>query len=378
MSEVSPNINQSQVNSHRYKWLRQHGMPQPDHPHRAVPMRVLVVDDSALIRRAITQMVERAQGLELAGVARDGNEALTAAEELQPDVITLDVEMPGLDGLTALRYIRRKCDAQVLMLSSMTTEGSHAALQAMRSGAADILAKDRPGYSAAIAKIEPDLIQKIKTIGSRNRDGSVKKTVSQRSQLPQLKARQFDVVCIGASTGGPPVIETLVSALPASFPAPVVIAQHMPVIFTASMAERLDRRSSLQVVHASDGVSLEPQHVYIAPGGQHTHIVSGQPGRLKLEVNNDPSDAPYRPSVDALFHSAAETTRQRTLAIILTGMGCDGLEGAKVLHQKNATLLAQSGETCVVYGMPRGVIEQNLAIADCSPEQLANVLKHMQ
>jgi two-component system chemotaxis response regulator CheB len=340
-------------------------------------MRVLVVDDSALIRRAIRQMIERAHGIELAGVARDGNEALTAAEELQPDVITLDVEMPGLDGLTALRYLRRKCDAQVLMLSSMTTEGSHAALQAMRLGAADVLAKDRPGYSAAIAQIEPELIQKIKTIGSRNPEVSVRKTSSQPDQLPQLKTCQFDVVCIGASTGGPPVVETLVSALPVSFSVPVVIAQHMPVIFTTSMAERLDRRSSLQVVHATDGAALEPQHVYIAPGGQHTHITSRQPGRLTLKVSNDPSDAPYRPSVDALFHSAAETTRQRTLAIILTGMGCDGLEGAKVLHQKNATLLAQSGETCVVYGMPRGVIEQNLAIAGLSPDQLADLLKQM-
>lgn len=343
-------------------------------------MRVLIVDDSAFMRRAISQMLTSDPEIEIAGTGKTGREAVDLAKKLQPDVITLDVEMPEMDGLTALRHIMRDCPTQVLMLSSLTTEGSHAALRALQLGAADVLAKDVSQVSLSITNIQQDLLVRVRALGMARK----KRRAFPRVALPPLaggndapvyRAGQFDMVCIGSSTGGPPVLETLVKNLPPSFSASIVIAQHMPELFTRSMAERLRDICPLTVRHGEDHMPIERKTIYIAPGGRHTHI--NRLGLIKWEllVNDQPREALYKPSVDALLHSAAKHVGSRTLGIVLTGIGDDGLQGAKALHARGGTILAQSEESCVVYGMPKAVTENAITAASLDPVQIAQVLR---
>lgn len=342
-------------------------------------MNVLVVDDSAFMRKAITQMLQSDPQIHVLGQARNGREGVELAEQLRPDVITLDIEMPEMDGLTALRHIMQRCPTQVLMLSSLTTEGSRAALRAMSLGAADVLAKDASQVSLSATNLQEELIGKVKALAAAGRGAASppRATAGSAENLPRLSSSQFDVVCIGSSTGGPPVLDTLLRGLPETFALPIVIAQHMPLLFTRSMAERLGEICRLRVVLAEDGMALEKRTIYVAPGGSQTHLHKIGLARWSLRVDDEPRDAPYRPSVDALFHSAAQTFGQRTLAIVLTGMGTDGLDGAKALHQRKATLLAQSAETCVVYGMPKAVTQAALVAASLSPAQFAQLLRQL-
>lgn len=341
------------------------------------PMRVVVVDDSAFMRRAISQMLASDQRIEVVATGRNGREAIELARQHRPDVLTLDIEMPEMDGLTALRRIMRECPTQVLMLSSLTTEGSRTALQAMSLGAADVLAKDASQITLSIDSIRNDLIARVIALGhaGKTRRTQFGTSIQPASTALPVISKNIDVICIGSSTGGPPVLETILTALPAELTVPIVIAQHMPATFTASMAERLDQICRLKVVHAADGMPLERRTVYIAPGGKHTHIRKVSLARWRLQVNHEPADALYRPSADALFTSAAQAMGSRVLAIVLTGMGHDGLEGSKVLHKHGATVLAQSEETCVVYGMPKAVTEHALIAASLSPSAIAQCIR---
>ena len=342
-------------------------------------IRVLVVDDSAFMRRVIRQMLESDAEIEVVGVARDGQEGLEFARKLQPDVITMDIEMPSMDGLTALRFVMREAPTQVLMLSSLTTEGSVASLQALKLGAADVLAKDASQFSANITKIQDELLIRVRALGhSRARRAATAKTAptlpSATDTPPTFRRGQFDLVCIGSSTGGPPVLETLISALPPTFDTPIVIAQHMPELFTRSMATRLNEMCSQSVHHAVEGMPIERSSIYIAPGGSHTKIVKKSLAHYALSVGPEPTDAVYKPSVTALLSSAANATASRTLAMVLTGIGDDGMLGAKELHAKGAVVLAQSEPTCVVYGMPKAVASANLAKACLAPAELGRAL----
>ncbi|MBI1336539.1 MAG: chemotaxis-specific protein-glutamate methyltransferase CheB [Phycisphaera sp.] len=340
-------------------------------------MRVVVVDDSAFMRRAVKQMLESDGDIEVVASARNGREGVELVEKLKPDLVTLDIEMPEMDGLTALRHIMRKCPTQVMMLSSLTTEGSHAALTALKLGAADFLAKDMSQVSLSVTNIQDELVQKARQLGgagNRRFTKAVKPTATRFDQPPIFRSGQFDVVCIGSSTGGPPVLETILCPLPASMSAPVVVAQHMPEIFTRSMTERLGRECPMPVVHVEDNMPLQPRTIHICPGGKHTHITKIGLAKYVLRVNNEPTHAVYKPSVDALFSSAATSTASRTLGIVLTGIGDDGLRGSRDLLQAKGTILAQSEETCVVYGMPKAVTENGLVAASLTPEQIAQSL----
>jgi len=341
-------------------------------------MRVLVTDDSAFMRRAIRSMLESEPGFEVVGVARNGREAVEMAQQYKPDAITLDIEMPEMDGLTALRHIMRTSPTAVLMLSSLTTEGSHAALQALKLGAADVLAKDMSQISLSVTNIRDELIERIKVIGASPKYkkaalGEAPPPIKPTA-LPSYRRSQFDVICIGSSTGGPPVLETILGPLSAKLSTPIVVAQHMPKIFTLSMAQRLDELCGATVVHAEDRMPLERGKIYIAPGGLHTHIHKDGLAKFSLRVNDRPTDAPFKPSVDALFASAAEATGRRTLAVVLTGIGSDGLIGARDLHAKGAPILAQSQETCVVYGMPKAVTQAAIIDASLDPEDIGKVI----
>ena len=340
--------------------------------------RVLVVDDSAFMRRAISLMLSEDPGIDVVATARNGREGVELAAKLRPDVITMDIEMPEMDGLTALRRIMREHPTQVLMLSSLTVDGSVAALQAMRIGAADVMAKDNSQVSLSITNIKADLLARVKALAAARHAARARPSVAAVEppidQPPVFRPGQFDVVCIGSSTGGPPVLETLLANLPASFTTPILIAQHMPELFTRSMSQRLDDISPLRVVHAEDGMTLDKATAYVAPGGHHLHLHKVGLARYQLRVNHEPASAIYRPSVDALLASAATATTSRTLAIILTGIGADGLEGGRFLHAAGATILAQAAESCVVYGMPKAVTENGLVAAALTPTQMVQSL----
>jgi len=334
-------------------------------------MRVLVVDDSAFMRRAVTLMLKSDPRIEVVGTAKNGKEGLELVKKLKPDVVTLDIEMPVMDGLTALRHIMRECPTHVIMLSSLTTEGSHVALQALKIGASDVLAKDMSQISLSVTNIQEDLVKRVKALGDSMKGRGLKPAAKTHDKIPVFRPGQFDVICIGSSTGGPPVLETILNGLPASLNTPIVVAQHMPKIFTQSMSERLDKDCHMKVVHAEHRMPIESGTIYIAQGGHHIHLNKMRLARWELLINDQPTEAIYKPSVSALFHSAAKHTGSRTLAVVLTGIGDDGLDGARALHARGGTILAQDAESCVVYGMPKAVTENALIAASLPPDKIA-------
>ena len=340
-------------------------------------IRVLIVDDSAFMRQTLRRMLDGKDSIQVVGTVANGRLAIAEAERLKPDVITLDIEMPEMDGLTALPRLLRVCQARILMVSSLTVDGSHAALTAMRLGADDFLAKDQSQISLNLGPLEDELLLKVRTLGRNNRHRTMRSITPSQSSAASLKlsVSDYDVMLIGSSTGGPPVLETIITSLPKSFPLPVVIAQHMPAMFTATMAERLDETSELNVLHGQPNLPVSKGHVYVAMGGQHTRLRRRAAGGYRLEVSPEPTNAPYRPSVNELFASGAETFGKRVLAIVLTGMGDDGLVGAQLLREKGATILAQDADSCVVYGMPKVVTQAGLVAANLNPSQFVQALK---
>jgi two-component system chemotaxis response regulator CheB len=347
----------------------------------AEKIRVLVVDDSAFMRTAIRKMLEKDDSIEVAGIARNGLMAIEEAKRIQPDVITLDIEMPEMDGLTALRHLKRVCEASILMISSLTSEGSQATLTALRNGASDFLAKDLSQVSLDIVKIETELLEKVHALGRPDRTAQRRQrrfapgTDAPSAQTPPvLRVQDYDVLMIGSSTGGPPVLEHILGKLPADLGVPVVVAQHMPVLFTKVMSERLNNLSRLNIVHGEDRLPLLKGHVYIGQGGQHVRILRGISGRLTLEISPKPQEALYKPSVNELFASGSRACGARALAVVLTGMGEDGLIGARELHAQGGRILAQDHESCAVYGMPKAVTQAGLIMASLSPQGLTDAL----
>lgn len=337
-------------------------------------VRVLVVDDSAFMRSAISKILSADPGLVVVDTAKDGQEGLEKVKRLKPDLVTLDIEMPVMNGLTALERIKAECSPApaVLVCSSLTSAGSHEALKALRLGAADVIAKDHSSFTSNTDKLAADLGAKIKAIvsGRRARPSDLVSRVKGRLEPGHAFRRgQFDLVVVGSSTGGPPALESVLAALPQGFPTPVVVAQHMPALFTKSLAERFERECQLKVVHADRSQPLLAETIYVCPGGQHGRIRSLM-GRLSIEVSPEPAAALYKPSVNELFGSAAEACGGKTLAVILTGMGDDGLLGAKPLKAKGATILAQDMQSCVVYGMPKAVAQAGLADASMTPDEI--------
>ena len=341
-------------------------------------IRILITDDSVFMRSAIGRMLEGQPDFEIVGKARHGLEAIELAKQLQPDVITLDIEMPQMDGLTALRRIMREAPTRVLMCSTLTTQGSRQSLQALRLGAADVIPKETSTDAAARERFFDDLIVRIRALGEHphpDRQTGVAApppAAATPGRGVAVKASEFDLLCIASSTGGPPVLETIVASLPSDLAIPVVIAQHMPRIFTESMSRRLDEVCPLPVVHAEDRQQIEAGTVYIAPGGSHTHL-ERRGSQLRLRIGPDPVDALYMPSADVLFETAAKAVGKRTLAVILTGIGSDGVIGAEKLHRCGAPIYAQEKRSCVVYGMPKAVTEAGFATASLTPDQIAEM-----
>jgi len=356
-------------------------------------IKVVVVDDSAFMRKAISTMLAKDPEIDVVATARDGEEGLELIRKHNPDVVTMDIEMPRMDGLTALRHIMMEMPRPVLMVSSLTSEGAEATLKALDLGAVDFIPKQLSKVSLDIVKIEASLISKVKIVASRRMMHSRPRPAALRapvgaapSAAPAASAPaaprpavtpsgspKRDVVVIGVSTGGPPAVQKVLSALPANFPASIVIAQHMPQAFTGPFAKRLDGLCKISVKEAEPGDRLKTGCAFIAPGGRHL-LLKQQISRVELQISTEPASALYKPSANVLITSAAEAVGRRALGVILTGMGSDGMEGIRALKQKGGRALAQSDATCVVYGMPKAIVDAGLSDEIVDIDEMAQAI----
>ncbi|KTG18294.1 chemotaxis response regulator protein-glutamate methylesterase [Pseudoalteromonas sp. XI10] len=365
-------------------------------------VKVLVVDDSSFFRRRVSEILEQDSNIQVIGFAVNGREAVDKARELKPDVITMDVEMPVLDGISAVKEIMAATPTPILMFSSLTRDGATATLDALDAGALDFL----PKKFEDIARNNEDAIallqNKVKEIGRRrlsrfsrpapisrptpaptpkdsrgtstssgivqpdrsfSRPAPASSPAASSSNTSNIRAsgKQYQLVAIGTSTGGPVALQTILTQLPANFPHPILLIQHMPAAFTPAFAARLNGLCRINVKEAQNGDRLMPGTAYLAPGGQQM-LIEGRGGSRTLRVFED--DSPritYKPSVDVTFASAAKTFGGDVLAVVLTGMGADGRDGARMLKQVGATIWAQDEQTSVVYGMPQAVANAGLA-----------------
>ncbi len=328
-------------------------------------IKVLVVDDSAFMRNTLSSMISSDAEIEVAGIARDGIEAVEKVQLLKPDIVTMDVEMPRMDGIEALRKIMESNPVPVLMVSSLTNEGAKVTLDALDIGAVDFIPKNLSDLSINIVKIKTLLIDKIKKIGKKGLNKGIIRTPLKQLQMPaetQYKAhRKVSIVAIGSSTGGPKALQGIIAAMPAEFPVPVVIAQHMPPTFTGPFAERLNQLSRIEVREAQEGEPLKKGTVYIAPGRGHMGLVRKKLTETVVTVSENLGTHIYKPSVDVLMNSAVECFSGSVLGVVLTGLGNDGTEGMTSIKNKGGRTIAESEKTCVVYGMPKSVVEAGVA-----------------
>ncbi len=325
--------------------------------------KILIVDDSSVIRHLLRSIVNDEDDMIVAEVAHDGEEALDKLQASTFDLVVLDIEMPRLDGLETLKRIRRK-DRRlpVIMFSTLTAHGAAATLDALALGASDYATKpEASSIGEAVTTIRSQLVPKIRALVGSNRQFSDARAARPRRQRrPTRRQGRFEVVVIGVSTGGPNALAEVVPALPERMPVPTLIVQHMPPVFTKLLAERLDQRSAVKVTEAESGVVPQPGEVWIAPGGRHL-VVSGTRGSLVLETTEDPPENSCRPAADVLFRSAATVCGSGVLAVVLTGMGQDGMEGARAVQQAGGSVMAQDAESSIVWGMPGHVVEAGLA-----------------
>ena len=335
------------------------------------PTRLLIVDDSALYRQSIQNVLRDADDARIVGIAKNGVEALDKIEELDPDLLTLDVQMPAMDGIQVLREIkRRRLRPKAIMLSSLTSEGAQVTTDALMEGAFDFILKPSSSDSEANRRqLQESLKEKIAAFreASGRRRSRTRKTVSHRAVADKDVAEAAptpscpcQVVVIGASTGGPEAFKMVLPKLPAGLAVPVLIVQHMPAQFTASLASRLHEMCEVDVVEAEDKMQAVPGKLILAPGGRQMKLARvGQ--KLIVRVNDDPPENGVRPSVDYLVRSAADIVQGNALAVIMTGMGRDGLVGCRALKQAGGYVFAQSQGDCAVYGMPKAIVENGLA-----------------
>lgn len=361
-------------------------------------VKVLVVDDSGFFRRRVSEILGADPNIQVVGTATNGREAIEQAQALKPDVITMDYEMPMMDGITAVKNIMQRCPTPVLMFSSLTHEGARVTLDALDAGAVDFLPKNFEDISRNPEKVKQLLCEKIHTIARSNRrasqpqpavpssapvvaprpsaassasPGSVRQSAPVApATSPAPKRKSYRLVAIGTSTGGPVALQRVLTQLPANFPAPILLIQHMPAAFTKAFAERLDKLCRISVKEAEDGDVLRPGLALLAPGGKQM-MVDGR-GVVKILPGDERLN--YKPCVDITFGSAAKSYNDKVLAVVLTGMGADGREGARLLKQSGSQVWAQDEASCVIYGMPMAVVKANLADAVYSLDDIGRHL----
>ncbi|MCQ4240634.1 protein-glutamate methylesterase/protein-glutamine glutaminase [Stutzerimonas stutzeri] len=349
-------------------------------------VKVLVVDDSGFFRRRVSEILSSDPNIQVIGTATNGREAIEQTLALKPDVITMDYEMPTMDGISAVRQIMQRCPTPVLMFSSLTHEGARVTLDALDAGAVDFLPKNFEDISRNPDKVKQMLCEKVHTISRSNRHyGSTptprapapvgrtaaapaapafnaQRSASVAAQAPASPAprrKAYRLVAIGTSTGGPVALQRVLTQLPSGFPAPIVLIQHMPAAFTKAFAERLDKLCNIRVKEAEDGDLLRPGLALLAPGGKQMMV----DGRGAVRILPGDERLNYRPCVDVTFGSAAKAFNDKVLAVVLTGMGADGREGARMLKQCGSQVWSQDEASCVIYGMPMAVAKANLSDA---------------
>ena len=373
-------------------------------------VKVLVVDDSGFFRRRVSEILSADPTIQVIGTATNGKEAIDQAIALKPDVITMDYEMPMMDGITAVRHIMQRCPTPVLMFSSLTHEGARVTLDALDAGAVDFLPKNFEDISRNPEKVKQLLCEKVHSISRSNRRSlfsapspaptpapvaapapapsfgrpapapapvarpavapAPARASAPSAHSPAPKRKAYKLVAIGTSTGGPVALQRVLTQLPANFPAPIVLIQHMPAAFTKAFAERLDKLCRISVKEAEDGDILRPGLALLAPGGKQM-MVDGR-GAIKILPGDERLN--YKPCVDITFGSAAKSYGDKVLAVVLTGMGADGREGARLLKQGGSAIWAQDEASCVIYGMPMAIVKADLADAVYS---LDDIGKHL-
>jgi two-component system chemotaxis response regulator CheB len=335
-------------------------------------IRIFIVDDSSFIRRALTRVLAAEPGIRIVGEAESGTEALARIPAANPDFVTLDVQMPGMDGLQLLpALLRWKPSLRVLMLSAHTSEGATATVTALAAGAVDFI--DKTAFNAMdLDFLKREVVDRLVALTQATGSSIEVFEQSESAAGPDAPAelRRCDLCVIGASTGGPAAVQRILQGLPAHFPLPVVVVQHMPPGFTEAFARRLNSLSRLHVTEAVEGQRLVPGDVVIAPGGRHLRVSQG----MAVVLSPEPSAARHIPSVDVAMHSAARARPGRALGILLTGMGEDGAEGMATIRAGGGVTIAQSEASCVVYGMPRAAVRRRGATWVLSLEEIAGLL----
>lgn len=367
-------------------------------------VKVLVVDDSSFFRRRVSEIINQDPSLEVVDTAQNGREAVEKALSLHPDVITMDIEMPIMDGITAVREIMAKCPTPILMFSSLTHEGAKSTLEALEAGALDFLPKKFEDIARDKEEAIKLLQQRVKAIARRHSFmapraapvaptpplGSTTSAVTRgavlgRTSQPQLapspveraapvtfkkSGKPYQLLAIGTSTGGPVALQAVLTQLPSNFPYPILLIQHMPATFTAAFAARLNTLCQINVKEAEDGDLLRPGCAYLAPGGKQMMLDGrGNGARIRIIEGNDKVN--YKPCVDITFASLAKSHNDKVLAIVLTGMGADGRDGARLLKEQGATIWAQDEASCVVYGMPQAVAKAGIASESLPLDRIA-------
>jgi two-component system chemotaxis response regulator CheB len=336
-------------------------------------IRVLVVDDSAFVRQALTRMLASDPGIEVIGTASDGPSGIAKIKELQPDVVTLDVQMPRMDGLEALRRIMAEAPTPVLLLSSHTSEGADVTLRGLELGAVDFVDKSSVQGHMNLLALSEELRAKVRALAGAPRAVLHPRPWPERRPARRRgrSTRTAEVVVIGTSTGGPPALQEIIPRLPEALASPVLVVQHMPVGFTRSLAERLDARSEIAVREAVDGEPVRAGSVLIAPAGRHMKV-RRRGAEVTVWLDDEPRSALHRPSVDVLMAAVARAFGEHTLGIVLTGMGSDGVEGLRAIRSAGGRTLAESEETSVIYGMPKAAVEAGVVDASVPLGRMAD------
>lgn len=356
------------------------------------PIQVLVVDDSAFMRRAILRMLEREDDIQVIDTASSGEEAIEKAAKLRPDVITMDVEMPGMGGLNAVKEIVARRPIPIIMVSSLTREGAETTLRALELGACDFIPKPDSAYMD-ILKVARDLVDKVRALAGRRPPSRGMPAVAQRPAAPpvppvaakrtapppppiarpRISGGAYSCVALGTSTGGPVALGRIIPFLPRDFPIPVIVVQHMPPGFTRPLSERLNSTSAIDVVEGEAGMLLRPGVAIIAPAGKQLKLRK-LAGRIEVVLDDDRLNSLHVPSVDVMAASAADAFGSGTIGVILTGMGHDGVEGLRHLKELGGHVIGQDEASCVVYGMPRAAALAGLVDRVLPLDDIASVL----
>lgn len=354
-------------------------------------INVVVIDDSAFMRKSISMMLESDPEIKVVATGRDGKDGIEKIRQFRPDIVTMDIEMPVMDGLTALGIIMKEMPLPVLMISSLTSEGAKATIDALSLGAVDFIPKELSYVSLDIVKIRDELISKVRQIvQSRSLLFRLQriKTASTNVQSPgytpstagnrivRMPEKPLKALVVGISTGGPFALLQTLPKIPGNFPVSIAIVQHMPPKFTRSMAERLNSLSKIEVREAEDGDTMEPGVALVAPGGRHMSFLRTN-GSVRIRISDEPKGTLYHPSADVMMRSAVEAYNAPILGLIMTGMGKDGLEGLKDIKKKGGYVVAQDEASCVVYGMPKAAVDEGVADVVCPLTEIPSALSKL-